>query len=187
LLALYEDHDALIGLSHIVPPEPIRETRSNLSRPEDFNKKVAHARRMLSYPFNIANVPAMNVPCGFSDGLPMGFQVSAKPYDEATLYRVAHAYEQEVGWYRTHPDLEQTLSGASEEPDPQDPASGEVGEVRPDIQKLGKLVGLDIPDEDSSEVGLRFDAVIKAIGDIEAALGDEMDKVDPIPPVYPHR
>lgn len=187
LLALYRDHDALIGLSHIVPPEPIRETRSNLSRPEDFAKKVAHARRMLSYPFNIANVPAMNVPCGFSDGLPMGFQVSAKPYGEAALYRVAHAYEQEAGWFRTHPDLEQTLAGAGEDPEPQDPPGDGGGEVRADIQEMGWLVGLNIPDEDSAEVGLRFDALVKAMADIEADLGTEMDKVDPIPPVYPHR
>lgn len=185
-LALYEDHDALIGLSHIVPPEPIRETRSNLSRPEDFAKKVAHARRMLSYPFNIANVPAMNVPCGFSDGLPMGFQVSARPYDEATLYRVAHAYEQEAGWYKTHPDLDVTLAGASETLEPEADAGGDTREVRPDIQEMGRLVGLDIPDQDSAEVGLRFDALVKAMADIEADLGAEMDKVDPIPPVYPH-
>lgn len=188
LLKQFKSCDILLGLSHVVPPEPIRDTRSNLSRPEDFSKKVAHVRRMLSYPFNIANVPAINVPCGFSSGLPMGFQVAAKPYGEAMLYKVAHAYEQEARWYERHPDLEETLAGASEEAEPQDaPYNGADGNntVRDDIQTLGRLVGLEIPDADTQEVGLRFDALVKSMAEIEADLGSEMDMVDPIPPVYP--
>ena len=148
LLKHFESCDILLGLSHVVPPEPIRETRSNLSRPEDFSKKVAHVRRMLSYPFNIANVPAINVPCGFSGGLPMGFQVAAKPYGEEMLYKVAHAYEQEARWYEQHPNLEETLAGASEVAEPQnapDNGAGGNNPVRDDIQALGRLVGLEIP------------------------------------------
>ena len=117
-----------------------------------------------------------------------GFQVAAKPYGEGMLYKVAHAYEQEARWYEQHPDLEETLAGASEEAEPQDaPDNGTDGNntVRDDIQTLGRLVGLEIPDADTQEVGLRFDALVKAMAEIEADLGSEMDMVDPIPPVYP--
>ena len=46
-------------------------------------------------------------------------------------------------------------------------------------------MGLEIPDADTQEVGLRFDALVKAMAEIEADLGSKMDMVDPIPPVYP--
>jgi len=59
-------------------------------------------------PVNIAGLPGISVPCGFAgadDGarLPIGFQVIAKPFDEATMFRVAHAYEQAAGWARERP------------------------------------------------------------------------------------
>jgi len=61
-------------------------------------------------PVNIAGLPGISVPCGFAtaeDGarLPVGVQVIAKPFDEATLFRVAHAYEQSTGWHRERPEL----------------------------------------------------------------------------------
>ena len=46
-------------------------------------------------PFNLAGTPAISVPCGFSAaGMPMGLQIVGKPFDEETVLRVAHAYEQ---------------------------------------------------------------------------------------------
>ena len=188
LLNLFKNFDILIGLSHVVPPEKIHDTRSTLGRPEDFNKKIAHARRMLSYPFNIANVPAMNVLCGFSDGLPMGFQVASKPYNEEVLFRVAYAYEQEAGWFKKHPILEETLGGVTEMKiiEKQNEQRESAGNTRADIQELGRLVDLSIPDVDSVEIGLRFDSLMGSMKEIEELLGNQMDNVEPIPPVYPH-
>ncbi|GMA63140.1 Asp-tRNA(Asn)/Glu-tRNA(Gln) amidotransferase subunit GatA [Alicyclobacillus fastidiosus] len=45
-------------------------------------------------PANLAGIPGASVPCGFVDGLPVGFQVLAKPFAESTILRVSHAYEQ---------------------------------------------------------------------------------------------
>jgi aspartyl-tRNA(Asn)/glutamyl-tRNA(Gln) amidotransferase subunit A len=48
-------------------------------------------------PYNMARVPAISVPCGTtSAGLPIGFQIAGRPFDEATVLRAAHAYEQAV-------------------------------------------------------------------------------------------
>ena len=49
-------------------------------------------------PVNIAGLPGISVPCGFSDGLPVGLQVIGRAFDEATVLRVADAYEQAAGF-----------------------------------------------------------------------------------------
>lgn len=51
-------------------------------------------------PANLAGIPGASVPCGFADGLPIGLQVLAKPFDERTILRVSHAYEglRDISW-----------------------------------------------------------------------------------------
>jgi aspartyl-tRNA(Asn)/glutamyl-tRNA(Gln) amidotransferase subunit A len=57
-------------------------------------------------PFNITGQPAIAVPSGFDrDGLPLGFQIAGRWRDEATVFRVAYAYEQATGWHRRRPPL----------------------------------------------------------------------------------
>lgn len=61
---------------------------------------------ILTIPVNLAGVPAISVPCGLSsEGLPIGLQIIGKYFDESTVYRVAHAYEQEAGHYKAKPQL----------------------------------------------------------------------------------
>jgi aspartyl-tRNA(Asn)/glutamyl-tRNA(Gln) amidotransferase subunit A len=56
---------------------------------------------------NLAGVPALSVPCGFdSQGLPIGMQIIGKHFDEATILRVAHAYEQTTEWHLRKPKIE---------------------------------------------------------------------------------
>jgi aspartyl-tRNA(Asn)/glutamyl-tRNA(Gln) amidotransferase subunit A len=55
-------------------------------------------------PFNLNGFPAITVPCGFSkNGLPIGFQLAGKPFDEATVLRAAFAYEQATEWHQRRP------------------------------------------------------------------------------------
>jgi amidase len=49
-------------------------------------------------PFDVSGHPAMNVPCGFSQGLPVGMQLVGRRYDESTIYRAASAFEQSGDW-----------------------------------------------------------------------------------------
>ena len=57
-------------------------------------------------PFNASGIPAISTPGGFSsDGLPIGLQIAGKPFDEATVLRVAYAYEQAARWFERRPEV----------------------------------------------------------------------------------
>ena len=74
-----------------VPPNPPPP-----ARPDSFNLA------------NVTGIPAIVLPCGFTAGppvLPLGIQFCAKPFDEATLFRVGHAYQSATDWHRRTPPL----------------------------------------------------------------------------------
>ena len=54
---------------------------------------------------NLAGLPAVSVPCGFHEGLPLGLQVIGRAWDEETVLRVAYAYEQAADLGRRRPPL----------------------------------------------------------------------------------
>ncbi|MCS7163688.1 MAG: aspartyl/glutamyl-tRNA amidotransferase subunit A, partial [Thermodesulfovibrio sp.] len=55
---------------------------------------------------NLAGVPAMSIPCGFSEkGLPIGLQIIGRPFDEAGMLQLAYAYEQSTPWHKMKPIL----------------------------------------------------------------------------------
>ncbi len=57
-------------------------------------------------PANLAGVPAMSLPCGFTkSGLPIGLQLTAKPFDEETIFQAGHAFEQELKLFNRKPKL----------------------------------------------------------------------------------
>jgi aspartyl-tRNA(Asn)/glutamyl-tRNA(Gln) amidotransferase subunit A len=56
-------------------------------------------------PINIAGIPGLSIPAGFSDGLPVGMQIIGKPFSEETLLRIGFAYEQATGWGERKPPL----------------------------------------------------------------------------------
>ena len=57
-------------------------------------------------PLNFLGVPAISIPCGFTaEGLPVGLQLAGRWWDEATVLRAAHTYEQATEWHGRHPPL----------------------------------------------------------------------------------
>lgn len=61
---------------------------------------------ILTCPVNMAGIPAMSVPCGFDgQGLPIGMQIMSKHFDESTMLRVAHAYEQQTDHHLSRPNV----------------------------------------------------------------------------------
>ena len=56
-------------------------------------------------PINIAGVPAISVPAGFANGLPVGMQIIGKPFDEEKVLRIAFAYEQATDWHNKRPSI----------------------------------------------------------------------------------
>lgn len=58
------------------------------------------------YPANLSGQPALSAPAGFTQsGLPIGYQLMGRPFDEATLYRIAYTYEQTQDWHQRQPPL----------------------------------------------------------------------------------
>jgi len=56
-------------------------------------------------PINIAGLPAISIPAGFADGLPIGMQIIGKPFSEETLLKIAYAYEQATEWHKRKPEI----------------------------------------------------------------------------------
>jgi len=69
------------------------------------NATVAYLR--MTMPFNLSGLPALSCPCGFNkDRLPIGLQIVGKSFEEATVLRIAHAYQQLTDWHRREPSAE---------------------------------------------------------------------------------
>jgi aspartyl-tRNA(Asn)/glutamyl-tRNA(Gln) amidotransferase subunit A len=97
--------DALLSPTNLNPPGRIDAARETVGSAVDMQNKVL-LRRISTYPFSMANVPAIAVPAGQSArGLPISLQIAAKPFDESCALRVAYAYEQATPWHQRHPDL----------------------------------------------------------------------------------
>ncbi|HYO30309.1 MAG TPA: amidase family protein, partial [Thermomicrobiales bacterium] len=64
---------------------------------------------IFTIPANMAGIPGVSVPCGFADGLPVGLQFLGKPFDEATMLKIAHVYERSESWHTRHPAAPQLV------------------------------------------------------------------------------
>ena len=92
--AVLAEYDLLL-----MPTTPMKATplpAADASREEYFQRALEPTANTM--PFNITHHPAMNVPCGMSDGLPVGMMLIGRHWDEPTIYRAAHAFEQAQDW-----------------------------------------------------------------------------------------
>ena len=60
----------------------------------------------LTAPYDVTGIPAISIPCGYDrNGMPIGLMIGGRHFDEATVCRVAHAYEQSTDWILQRPEL----------------------------------------------------------------------------------
>jgi aspartyl-tRNA(Asn)/glutamyl-tRNA(Gln) amidotransferase subunit A len=73
---------------------------------ETLDPNEQNLRPSFTNPFNLTGLPALSVPCGFTERhLPVGLQIVAPPFDETTCFRIAYAYEQATQWRNERPPL----------------------------------------------------------------------------------
>ncbi|MEK5528278.1 MULTISPECIES: Asp-tRNA(Asn)/Glu-tRNA(Gln) amidotransferase subunit GatA [unclassified Viridibacillus] len=94
---VFEEFDVILGPT---TPTPAFKIGENVEDP-----MTMYANDILTIPINLAGVPAISIPCGFEDGLPLGLQIIGKYFDEATIYRVADAFEKATEFHKETPQI----------------------------------------------------------------------------------
>ncbi len=90
---VFSRFDAILTATTLTPAIPFAE----------FTGEAARWTPMRTIAFNVTGHPALSVPCGFADGLPLGLQLICKAGDEATLCQIGHAYEQATDFAAVKP------------------------------------------------------------------------------------
>ncbi|GAA0460072.1 Asp-tRNA(Asn)/Glu-tRNA(Gln) amidotransferase subunit GatA [Alkalibacillus silvisoli] len=96
---IFEEYDVVLGPT---APTTAFEIGDQIDDP-----LTMYANDIMTIPVNLAGVPGISVPCGFhpENNLPIGLQIIGKHFDESTVYRVAHAYEQATDHHKQKPQL----------------------------------------------------------------------------------
>ncbi|MET1014506.1 MAG: Asp-tRNA(Asn)/Glu-tRNA(Gln) amidotransferase subunit GatA [Paenisporosarcina sp.] len=94
---VFEKYDVIIGPTTPTPAFKVGEKNDD--------PLTMYANDILTIPVNLAGVPGISIPCGFAEGMPLGLQIIGKHFDEATIYRVAHAYEQATSFHKQTPQI----------------------------------------------------------------------------------
>ncbi len=66
---------------------------------------VIPALTQYTRPFNLTGYPALTVPCGSSEGMPVGLQLAARPFEDATALKAGYAYQQATDWHKRRPPI----------------------------------------------------------------------------------
>jgi aspartyl-tRNA(Asn)/glutamyl-tRNA(Gln) amidotransferase subunit A len=99
---VFEEVDVLVTPTVRVLPFTIADLQADLDTARAKELAMLHNTR----PLNLTGLPIVSLPCGFtSKGLPIGMQLIGRPGDEATVLRLAHAYEQATEWHKREPNL----------------------------------------------------------------------------------
>jgi aspartyl-tRNA(Asn)/glutamyl-tRNA(Gln) amidotransferase subunit A len=93
----FEKYDALVTPTSPIVPFKLGE---KLEDPMQM-----YLSDVCTLPINIAGIPAISIPAGFADNLPIGMQIMGKPFSEEILLRIAFAYEQATDWHKRKPPL----------------------------------------------------------------------------------
>jgi aspartyl-tRNA(Asn)/glutamyl-tRNA(Gln) amidotransferase subunit A len=94
---VFAKYDVIVGPT---VPTPAFKIGSQVDDP-----LTMYLNDILTVPVNLAGIPAISVPCGLVDGMPVGLQIIGKALDESTVLRVAHAFEQNTEFHKLRPQL----------------------------------------------------------------------------------
>ena len=100
---LFKEVDLLAG-----PTEPVTAPKLLATEVQVGEHSMGTTPALTQYtrPFNMTGSPAISIPCGFSDaGLPIALQLAGRPFEEVTVLRAAHAYEQATEWHLRRPPI----------------------------------------------------------------------------------
>ena len=102
-VTVLHDIDGLLCPTVMVPPTPVEDA---LASTEVYAERNLQALRNTSIG-NILGLCGLSVPCGFTArGLPVGLMIYGKPFDEAPVLRIGHAFQRSTDWHRRHPALD---------------------------------------------------------------------------------
>ena len=105
LLGALASHDVLVAPTSHRPAAAIASFTAPITSTREAAPRF-FTRRSFTTPAALAGLPALAVPCGFSaSGLPLSLQIIGRRFEDATVLRVGHAYEQSTDWHRRRPPL----------------------------------------------------------------------------------
>ncbi len=97
---MFVDYDVLLSVSRLGPATKITDP---LDRGPDRPTPKARGLAALSAAGNLAGLPALSLPCGFADGLPVAIQLVGRPFSENLLIAVGRAFQQGTDWHKRRP------------------------------------------------------------------------------------
>jgi aspartyl-tRNA(Asn)/glutamyl-tRNA(Gln) amidotransferase subunit A len=100
--AAFAKCDALVA--PVVPFVSARIDETDVGGGPDMFRVLGEFTRF-TRPVNYLGLPALSLPCGFDHGMPIGLQLVGRPFVEAALFRLGHAYEAAAEWYKAEPTL----------------------------------------------------------------------------------
>ena len=101
---LFADIDVLLAPSRLGPAnkitQPLDRPASDRPLPKD------RGLTALIPAGNLAGLPALSLPCGFADGMPIGIQLVGRPYSENTLLSIGKAFQERTDWHKRRPPID---------------------------------------------------------------------------------
>jgi aspartyl-tRNA(Asn)/glutamyl-tRNA(Gln) amidotransferase subunit A len=93
---VFKNYDLIMTPTTPTPAFGLKETKNPLEM---------YMNDVLTIPVNMAGLPGMSIPAGFSGGLPIGMQLIGKPFDETTIYQAGYAFEQNTNFHEKYPKM----------------------------------------------------------------------------------
>ncbi|MDT2832739.1 Asp-tRNA(Asn)/Glu-tRNA(Gln) amidotransferase subunit GatA [Vagococcus carniphilus] len=92
---VFSEYDLILG--------PVSPTIAHDFGTDKDNPVTAYMRDILTIPVNLAGLPGMSLPCGFSEGMPIGLQLIGNYFEEEKMYQAAHAFESATEFHKKKP------------------------------------------------------------------------------------